>query len=178
MTSARGFSTYGSGTATKSAKKLITIWSSARGLRSLLPRYAGPTLTLYRGDGARNRRRRTYGLSWSTNRDTARGHATGYWRTFESEGVIRGYHLRPRAAGRLLRGGAVHGLSATLERKMLERFSQASIDAPRAKGASGVTIHSVCRGVSSGSCGTLQWARTDELLANFRGCIETTPGTH
>jgi len=35
----------------------------AQGLRVLLPRYAGPPLTLYRGDSARNRRRHTYGLS-------------------------------------------------------------------------------------------------------------------
>ena len=37
-------------------------------LRCLLPPYEGPGLTLYRGDSAFNRRRRTYGMSWSASR--------------------------------------------------------------------------------------------------------------
>jgi hypothetical protein len=40
-------------------------------LRCLLPPYEGPGLTLYRGDSAFNRRRRTYGMSWSASRDVA-----------------------------------------------------------------------------------------------------------
>jgi hypothetical protein len=44
-------------------------------LRILLPSYSGPGLTLYRGDNAWNRRKRTYGLSWSTERNTARDYA-------------------------------------------------------------------------------------------------------
>jgi hypothetical protein len=113
------------------------------GLRSLLPRYAGPTLTLYRGDSARNRRRRTYGLSWSANRDTARGHAMGVWRSSEGGSVLLEAKVSSEAiisAPALL--GDYYGeeeyivdrrrLSAV---KVLERFSQTSIDAPRTKGA-------------------------------------------
>ena len=40
-------------------------------LRCLLLPYEGPGLTLYRGDSAFNRRRRTYGMSWSASRDIA-----------------------------------------------------------------------------------------------------------
>lgn len=37
-------------------------------LRAMLPKYRGSALTIYRGDSWENRRRRTYGLSWSTER--------------------------------------------------------------------------------------------------------------
>ena len=57
---------------TASAKKSGTIWSSAMGCGRCCPRYAGPALRLYRGDSALNRRRRTYGLSWSADRAKAR----------------------------------------------------------------------------------------------------------
>jgi hypothetical protein len=39
----------------------------ARGLKVLLPPYKGPGRVLFRGDTALNRRRRTYGLSWSAD---------------------------------------------------------------------------------------------------------------
>jgi hypothetical protein len=42
-----------------------------RALRVLLPRYDGPAQTLYRGETAYNRKRRTYGLSWSSKLDVA-----------------------------------------------------------------------------------------------------------
>lgn len=42
------------------------------GLRALLPRYNGPALTIYRGEGHSNRRRRTYGLAWSADREVAK----------------------------------------------------------------------------------------------------------
>ncbi len=61
------------------------------GLRSLLPRYAGPALRLYRGDSALNRRRRTYGLSWSADRAKAREFAEDrrrFWRTFKGGSVL------------------------------------------------------------------------------------------
>ena len=113
------------------------------GLRSLLPRYAGPTLTLYRGDSARNRRRRTYGLSWSANRDTARGHAMGVWRSSEggsvlleakvsSEAIISAPALLDDYYGEEEYIANRRRLSVV---KVLERFSQTSIDAPRTKGA-------------------------------------------
>src|SRR5689334_718392 len=37
--------------------------------RSVLLPYGGPPRKLYRGDSSFNRRRRTYGMSWSTNLD-------------------------------------------------------------------------------------------------------------
>ncbi len=55
-----------------------------RALRVLLPSYSGPGLVLYRGEQAENRRRRTYGASWTTELHVAdsfaqecRGHPTG-----------------------------------------------------------------------------------------------------
>lgn len=47
----------------------------ADGLRILLPKYRGPAQHLYRGEIFPNRRRRTYGLSWSASADVARSHA-------------------------------------------------------------------------------------------------------
>lgn len=47
----------------------------ADGLRMLLPKYKGPAKHLYRGESFLNRRRRTYGLSWSASADVARCHA-------------------------------------------------------------------------------------------------------
>ena len=44
-------------------------------LRVLLPKYTGPALTLYRGDTFWNRRRRTYGIAWTTNIAVARNFA-------------------------------------------------------------------------------------------------------
>lgn len=46
----------------------------ATGLRALLPPYRGGDVILYRGEGFPNRRRRTYGLSWTS--DSLR---TSYW---------------------------------------------------------------------------------------------------
>src|SRR4051794_18188634 len=40
-------------------------------MRVLLPRYQGGPLTLFRGEGAPNRRHRTYGMSWTTDRKVA-----------------------------------------------------------------------------------------------------------
>lgn len=57
-------------------------------LRVMLPPYRGPSLTLYRGDGAWNRRRRTYGLSWTTSVEVARGFAAGIWRNTEGGSVV------------------------------------------------------------------------------------------
>lgn len=57
------------------------------GLRVLLPPYVGGPMRLYRGDSAWNRRRRTYGVSWTAEIDVARGFAKG-WRTFEGGSVL------------------------------------------------------------------------------------------
>jgi hypothetical protein len=59
------------------------------GLRSLLPRYRGPTRILFRGDSIYNRQRRTYGASWTESIDVARQYAQqGFWRTFEGGSVL------------------------------------------------------------------------------------------
>lgn len=52
----------------------------AAGLRMLLPSYEGPSIRLYRGEGAQNRRFRTYGLSWTTDRVVAESFAKGMCR--------------------------------------------------------------------------------------------------
>jgi hypothetical protein len=57
-------------------------------MRALLPPYTGPALVAYRGDSFFNRRRRTYGMSWSANIDVARLFAEGNWRTFEGGSVL------------------------------------------------------------------------------------------
>ena len=57
-------------------------------LRKLLPPYEGPGLTLYRGDSAFNRRRRTYGISWTRDKGIARDFAMGIWQTFEGGSVL------------------------------------------------------------------------------------------
>jgi hypothetical protein len=46
-------------------------------LRVLLPPYRGPAMTLYRGESMLNRRRRTYGACWSSDRDVAMAFAEG-----------------------------------------------------------------------------------------------------
>jgi hypothetical protein len=53
-----------------------------RGLRALLPQYRGrKPLTLYRGEGAENVRRRTYGLSWTGSSAVAEDFANRWYRT-------------------------------------------------------------------------------------------------
>jgi hypothetical protein len=44
-------------------------------LRVLLPRYQGPEMKLWRGESIHNRDRRTYGMSWSSDKDVARAFA-------------------------------------------------------------------------------------------------------
>jgi hypothetical protein len=56
--------------------------------RRILPPYTGPARRLYRGDGGRNRRRRTYGLSWTTDVEVARSFARGIWRTSDGGSVL------------------------------------------------------------------------------------------
>lgn len=59
-----------------------------RALRVLLPPYRGLAVTLFRGDGARNCRRRTYGLSWTSERAVAEDFAKRDWRTTEGGSVV------------------------------------------------------------------------------------------
>jgi hypothetical protein len=56
--------------------------------RRILPPYTGPARLLYRGDGFRNRCRRTYGLSWTTDVEVARCFAGGLWRTTNGGSVL------------------------------------------------------------------------------------------
>ncbi len=58
------------------------------GLRVLLPPYTGPAMTLYRGEGAHNRSRRTYGLSWSASRDVADECAQGWVQASDGGSVL------------------------------------------------------------------------------------------
>jgi hypothetical protein len=58
------------------------------GLRVLMPPYTGRGRRLFRGEGAANRRRRTYGLSWSTNRPVAESFAQGPWQMTDGGSVL------------------------------------------------------------------------------------------
>jgi hypothetical protein len=70
----------------------------ADGLKALLPRYTGPALTLYRGESTANRRRRTYGLSWSATAEVGRAYATGrFHRTSEGGSVLLEAQVFPDA---------------------------------------------------------------------------------
>jgi hypothetical protein len=57
-------------------------------LRCLLPPYEGPPMMLFRGDSLWNRRRRTYGVSWTAERAVAEAFANGLWRTCEGGSVV------------------------------------------------------------------------------------------
>jgi hypothetical protein len=60
-----------------------------KALWSLLPRYIGPApLTLYRGDTLWNRRRRTYGLAWTTELEIAHAYARGLCRSSQGGSVL------------------------------------------------------------------------------------------
>ncbi len=64
-----------------------------KGLRVLLPRYTGPAVVIYRGEGASNRRRRTYGLSWSLREDVADQYARRpWWRSGRGGSVVLRTH--------------------------------------------------------------------------------------
>lgn len=67
------------------------------GLRALLPKYRGEDATLYRGDCMANRRRRTYGMSWTRDIDIARQFAEMYQPFHEGGAVILMAQV-PRAA--------------------------------------------------------------------------------
>jgi hypothetical protein len=60
----------------------------ARALRKLLPPYRGAARTLFRGESAWNRKRRTYGLSWSSDLVTAEGFARGLTRHSQGGSVV------------------------------------------------------------------------------------------
>ena len=65
------------------------------GLRRLLPPYTGGPMVLYRGCSAWNRRRRTYGMSWTASREVAEGFAEGMWRIFQGGSVVLAVEAPP-----------------------------------------------------------------------------------
>lgn len=65
--------------------------------RALLPPYAGSARVLYRGDSYFNRRRRSYGLSWSARRYVAEGFAQGMWQTYVEGSVLLRVTAGPEA---------------------------------------------------------------------------------
>jgi hypothetical protein len=69
-----------------------------KALRVLLPAYTGPRLTLYRGDSAWNRRRRSYGLSWTASQAVAEAFADGpLWRSCQGGSVLLQADVPPEA---------------------------------------------------------------------------------
>ena len=60
----------------------------ATGLRALLPPYRGGGVTLYRSEGFPNRRRRTYGLSWTSDIRVARAFAESRAATYQGGAVL------------------------------------------------------------------------------------------
>ena len=54
----------------------------------LLPRYTGPAIQLFRGETFFNRRRRTYGASWTSTQSVAEGFARGNKRCYEGGSVV------------------------------------------------------------------------------------------
>jgi hypothetical protein len=69
----------------------------ADALRVMLPPYDGPAITLYRGEGFGNRKRRTYGLSWSSDIEIARCFAKRYCRNTSGGSVLLEVTASPEA---------------------------------------------------------------------------------
>jgi hypothetical protein len=59
-----------------------------KALWKLLPPYRGPSLRLYRGESMFNRRRRTYGLSWTSKVVIATDFARGVYQTSDGGSVL------------------------------------------------------------------------------------------
>jgi hypothetical protein len=69
-----------------------------RALRVLLPRYDGTAQRLYRGETAYNRKRRTYGLSWSSKLDVADHYGkSGVYRSSVGGSVVLEVQANPDA---------------------------------------------------------------------------------
>ncbi|MGA8650988.1 MAG: hypothetical protein WB677_10240 [Xanthobacteraceae bacterium] len=67
-------------------------------LRCLLPPYTGPAVELFRGDYASNRRHRTYGVAWSSDRSIATDFATNRIRLMPGKKSVLLRTLAPPAA--------------------------------------------------------------------------------
>lgn len=60
----------------------------AKALRNILPPYEGDGLTLFRGEGANNRRYRRYGLCWTSERDVAQSFARDSAKAYRNGAVV------------------------------------------------------------------------------------------
>ncbi|WP_149746736.1 hypothetical protein [Rhizobium sp. RU35A] len=67
-------------------------------LPKLLPRYNGrDEITIFRGEGALNRKRRSYGASWSSDIEVADSFARDYWRDHTGGSVLLRTVVPPEA---------------------------------------------------------------------------------
>jgi len=74
-------------------------------LRALYPPFRGRGLRLYRGESVGNRRRRTYGYSWTLSREVAECFATGLHQAAEGGSVLLETDAPSAAIIRVVRGG-------------------------------------------------------------------------
>jgi hypothetical protein len=111
------------------------LWADA--LRVMLPPYTGPAITVYRGEGFGNRKRRTYGLSWSRDVEIARGFAERwFWRTTGGGSVLLEATAPPEAIiCAVSEADDSYGEEEVIvdrrklrDVKVLERFAQLSCD--------------------------------------------------
>ena len=106
-----------------------------RALRVIFPPHEGVALRLYRGEGAENRRRRTYGASWSLDREVAASFAQGLWQSSRGGSVLLETDAPPEAIVMVMRGGH-HGAEreVLVDRRrltgtrVLRRYPQRTID--------------------------------------------------
>ncbi|CAO4151928.1 hypothetical protein [Methylorubrum extorquens] len=90
---AQSLKTYGDGFRQELRRDLDLV----KALRLLLPPYQGDGAVIFRGDSALNRRRRTYGLSWTTDRSVAEDFAAGHWRACDGGSVLLQANAPPQA---------------------------------------------------------------------------------
>ena len=91
-------------------------------LPAIFPPYKGPALHLYRGEGAWNRRCRTYGFSWTLDRQVAKKFARRLCSHGEGGSVVIETHAPSGAIIRIVRGGHHSGeREVWVNRRHLER---------------------------------------------------------
>jgi hypothetical protein len=114
-------------------------------LRLMLPPYIGPAITVFRGDGFANRKRRTYGLSWSRDVEIAREFGSrGTWRTTRGGSVLLEASAPPDAVicevceadDDYCEKEIIIDRRRLRSVKVLERFSQLGIDEFRSQARS------------------------------------------
>jgi hypothetical protein len=91
-------------------------------LRVLLPPYKGPApLRLYRGEQAWSRKRRTYGASWSRDRNVADGFAqSGFQRTAKGGSVLLEIDAPARAIIAVIDGTRFTEAEVIVDRRCLD----------------------------------------------------------